>query len=259
MLDLVLKGAHLATCDGAGSAAEQLDRRPDAAVGVEGGRVVWIGPSAEAPAAREVRELEGAALLPGLVDPHTHLVFAGSRVEEFTRRMGGEDYRTIAAEGGGIASTVRATRAASEEQLFALAKARAEALRARGVTSVEVKSGYGLTTESELRLLRVARRLEAEGVLRVTTSFLGAHAVPPEKRGERARYVDEVVGEQLPAVAEAGLADAVDVYCDDGAFTLEETRRILEAAKARGLKVRAHVGQFADLGGPALLAELGGL
>lgn len=246
-MDLALTGRYCTCAEGDTAVHEGT-------IGVREGVIAYLG--AEPIEATEVRTFEGC-LLPGLVDPHTHLVFGGTRVDEFARRMAGEDYRTIAAEGGGIARTVRGTREASEERLFELAAGRARALRAGGVTTVEVKSGYGLSTEHELRLLRVARRLQSEGIVRVTTSFLGAHAVPPGT--ERAAYVDEVCAEQLPAVAEAGLADTCDVYCDGGAFTLEETRRILQTALGLGLKVRAHVGQFDDLGGAGLLAELGAL
>lgn len=246
-MDLALTGRYCTCVDGDVSVHEGT-------IGVRDGTIAYVGP--DAVEATEERTIEGC-LLPGLIDPHTHLVFGGTRVDEFARRMAGEDYRAIAAEGGGIARTVRGTREASEDRLFELAAGRAKALRAGGVTTVEVKSGYGLSTEHELRLLRVARRLETEGIVRVTTSFLGAHAVPPGT--DRARYVDEVCSEQLPAVAEAGLADTCDVYCDGGAFTLAETRRILETAAELGLKLRAHVGQFDDLGGAGLLAELGAL
>ena len=245
--DLALRGRYC-TCAGGDTSVRE------GTLGVRGGLIAYVG--GDTIAADEERVFDGC-LLPGLIDPHTHLVFGGTRVDEFARRMAGEDYRTIAAEGGGIAATVRGTRDASEETLFELAAGRARALRSRGVTTVEVKSGYGLSTEHELRLLRVARRLESEGIVRVTTSFLGAHAVPAGTARER--YVDEVCEEQLPAVAEAGLADSCDVYCDGGAFTLAESRRILETARGLGLKVRAHVGQFDDLGGAGLLAELGGL
>jgi imidazolonepropionase len=248
MIDLLVRNGLVVDC------RDGIEPRPGA-VGVKDGRIVHVGP--EEPAAERVLDAGGGVVLPGLVDPHTHLVFAGSRIDELARKMAGEDYRKIAAEGGGIASTVHATRAASDDTLFALAAARARALRAGGVTTVEVKSGYGLSTADELRLLRVARRLEREGIVRTSVTFLGAHAVPPERRDERDRYVDEVVTEMIPAVSAEGLADACDVYCDDGAFSLAETRRILVAAKDAGLGLKAHAGQFADLGAAELLAELG--
>ncbi|MFW5920692.1 MAG: imidazolonepropionase [Polyangiales bacterium] len=261
-MDLLVTDARVVTCDGPEGATglQRLGLIDRGAVGIAGGRIAYVGSTADAPGeAKETIDAAGRVLLPGLVDPHTHIVFAGSRVDEFARRMAGEDYRKIAAEGGGIPSTVHATRDADEGDLFDGAAARARAFAGHGVTSCEVKSGYGLTTRDETRMLRVARRLDVEGIIRTTTSFLGAHAVPPEMRDSRRAYVDQVVDEQLPAVVREGLADACDVYCDDGAFTLDETRRILEAAQAAGLKVRGHVGQFADLRGAELLGELGGL
>lgn len=253
--------ARVFTCAGPDDApaAERLAPIEDGAVVLADGRVGWVGPSAEAPEASETIDAGGRVLLPGLVDPHTHLVFAGSRVDEFARRMAGEDYRKIAAEGGGIKATVRWSREASEEDLFEATAGRARALRRHGVTSAEIKSGYGLSTEHELRMLRVARRVQAEGLLNVTTTLLGAHAVPPERADDRAGYVEEVAAEQVPRAASEGLADACDVYLDDGAFTREEAERILRAAREQGLRVRAHVGQFADLGGAELMAELGAL
>ncbi len=261
-LDLLLVGARVVTCDGPATAppSERLGILPEGAcVGVRDGRIAYLGPRERAPETSRVVDAEGGALLPGLVDPHTHLVFAGSRIDEFARRMAGEDYRAIAASGGGIAATVTASRRASDPTLWEGARARAVALRRTGVTSLEVKSGYGLRLPEELRALRIGRRLDEEGVVRTTTSFLGAHALPPEHRADRAGYVRLLVEQMLPAVAESGLADACDVYCDEGAFTLAEARRILEAARAHGLRVRGHVGQFADLGGAELLAELGAL
>lgn len=260
-IERLLVARRVVTCDGPRD-AEGLARLgviEAGAVGIRAGRIAWVGPAAQAPAAASVVDLGERLLMPGLVDPHTHLVFGGSRVEEFARRMAGEDYRAIAAAGGGIAATVRGTRALGDDALFEASARRARALRAHGVTTAEVKSGYGLTFDDELRCLSVGRRLEAEGILRTTTTFLGAHAVPPERRHDRGAYLDDVVDSMLPAAAERGLADSVDVYCDDGAFTLAEARRVLEAAKARGLAVRGHVGQFVDLGGPQLLAELGAL
>lgn len=261
--DLLIVNGRVVTCDGPpdAPARERLGVIDRGAVAVEGDRVAWVGPERELGVMRAKRSIDagGRVVMPGLVDPHTHLIFAGSRVDEFARRMAGEDYRAIAAAGGGIAATVRWSREASDEELFALASARAGAMRAHGVTSAEVKSGYGLSTEHELRHLRVARRLSSAGVLNVTTSLLGAHAVPPERRDDRAAYVEEVATAMVPLAAEQGLADACDVYLDDGAFTRAEAERILAAAKRAGLKVRAHVGQFADLGGAELVAELGGL
>lgn len=248
MIDLLCIGGRVVRCD------EDLVEREEA-IGIDAGRIAYVGPTGSAPEASSTHDFAGALVLPGLVDPHTHLVFAGSRADEFARRMSGVDYHTIAAEGGGIASTVRATRNASDEELFVLAEARAEAIREHGVTAIEVKSGYGLSTEHELRMLRIARELDRQGIVRVTTSFLGAHAVPPGR--DRAEYLREVIEEQLPAVAEEGLADSIDVYCDEGAFSLDEARRVLEAGRAAGLRVRAHVGQFSDLGGAELAAELG--
>lgn len=255
--DLVVHDARVVTCDGPPS--DPLGVLERGAVAIRAGRVAWIGPREDAPKAPRVIEARGRALLPGLVDPHTHLVFAGSRVDELARRMSGVDYRTIAAEGGGIKATVRASRAASDDALFAATAARARALRAHGVTRVEIKSGYGLDTAHELRHLAVARRIEEEGILRVTATLLGAHAVPPEHADDRAGYLAKVANEMVPQAAARGLADGCDVYLDEGAFTRDEAELVLRAAKAAGLAVRAHVGQFADLGGAELAAELGAL
>lgn len=260
--DLVIANVRVVTCDGPGeSAASRLGIIDAGAVAIEHDRIAWVGPQRELGIVRAHHTIDagGRVVLPGLIDPHTHLIFAGSRVDEFARRMAGEDYRAIAAAGGGIAATVRASREASDDELFTLAKARALALRARGVTGAEVKSGYGLSTEHELRHLAVARRLDEEGVLRVTTSLLGAHAVPPERRDDRAAYVEEVATAMVPLARERGLADACDVYLDEGAFSRAEADRVLRAAKRAGLAIRAHVGQFAELGGAELVAELGGL
>ncbi len=254
--DLVVEHARVVTCDGDGRSLGIIER---GAVATRGDRIIWVGPSTDAPQAKRRVDAGGRILLPGLIDPHTHLVFAGSRVDEFARRAAGEDYQAIAAAGGGIKASVRWSRAASDDELFAATRTRALGLRARGVTSVEIKSGYGLDTAHELRHLAVARRVEADGLLRVATSLLGAHAVPTEYAGDRAAYVRLVAEEMVPAAAARGLADACDVYLDDGAFTREEARAVLSAAKAAGLGVRAHVGQFADLGGAELAAELGAL
>ncbi|AKF06659.1 imidazolonepropionase [Sandaracinus amylolyticus] len=259
--DLVIRNAHVVTCAGAGpSAKERLGIVPDGAIAIRGDRIAWIGADADRPrdAAREI-DAGRRVVLPGLVDAHTHLVFAGTRIDELARKMAGEDYRAIAASGGGIAASVRATRAASEDELFARAKARALAMRACGTTTVEVKSGYGLDLATETRLLAVGRRLAREGVVSTTTTFLGAHAIPPERAGDREGYLRDVIDVMIPAIAEAKLADACDVYLDENAFTRDEAGRVLSAAKARGWLLKAHIGQFRDLGGAELLAELGAL
>ena len=258
-IDLVIDNARIATCAGpeGGSAKERLQMIDHGAVAVKGERIVWVGPRDDRPRGARTIDAGGRALLPGLVDPHTHLVFAGSRVDELARRMAGEDYRAIAAGGGGIKATVRATREASDDALFEASAGRARAMRTRGVTSLEIKSGYGLSVEHELRSLRVARRIGSEGIANVTTSLLGAHAIGPEFADDRAGYVALVADEMVRTAAREGLADACDVYLDDGAFTRAEAERILRAARDAGLSLRAHVGQFADLGGAELLAELG--
>lgn len=220
-----------------------------AAVLLSGGRVAWVGRSADAPSTDRVVDCAGLVGLPGLVDPHTHTCFAGSRAEDFERRLAGESYTAILEAGGGIHRTVRATRAATEAELVATTRARLAGMLAGGVTTVEIKSGYGLTAESELKMLRAARA--AAGPVEVVTTFLGAHA-----RGE-GDYVADVVDVQLPACAP--FADACDVYCDRGAFTLAETERILHAAKARGLALRVHAEQVAFTGAARLAADLGAL
>jgi len=261
-LDLVVSNARVVTCTGEGSSArERLGVIDGGVVGVKDGRIAVVAGKDDARSldAERIVDARGRVLMPGLVDPHTHLIFAGSRVDEFARKMAGEDYRAIAAAGGGIAATVRATRSANDDELFALASARAERMIAHGVTTIECKSGYGLSHDDELRCLAVGRRLAAEGVIRTTTSLLAAHAVPPERRDDRAGYIDEIVTRIVPECAKLGLADACDAYIDEGAFDVAEARRVLEAARAAGLAVRAHVGQFRDLRGAELVAELGGL
>jgi len=249
---LLIENARIATCTERGL----IDR---GSILIDGSTIAAFGEGAvSAPDGTRVIDAGGRLVTPGLVDAHTHLVFAGSRMAEFQRKMAGEDYQAIAVAGGGILSTVRATREASDDDLYRRAVARAAVLRQGGVTTVEVKSGYGLTLHDELRLLAVGRRLDSDGHLRTRTTLLGAHKVPPEYASNRAGYVRLVAEEMVPAAASQGLADACDVYLDAGAFTIEEARLILTAAKKHGLGVRAHVGQFEDLGGPQLIAELGG-
>jgi imidazolonepropionase len=251
-LDGLLTGARLATLDGDGYGLVE-----DGALAWREGRIVFAGPRSELPhgfQAGDTIEAHGALVTPGLVDCHTHLVFAGSRADEFEQRLEGASYEQIARAGGGIASTVRATRAASEEALLAASLPRARALLEDGATTLEIKSGYGLDTDSELKMLRVARRIGAQLGIGVRTSFLGAHALPPEYAGRADDYVDMLCRQMLPAVVEAGLADAVDAYCEGIGFTPQQTRRMFAAARDAGLPVKLHADQLSDLGGAALAA-----
>jgi len=234
----------------------------DAALACADGRIAWIGPMRELPAeaqAARVEDLGGALLTPGLVDCHTHLVFGGHRANEFDMRLNGAGYEEIARAGGGIVSSVRATRAADEDTLLAQSLPRARALLADGVTTLEVKSGYGLEREAERRMLRVARRIGRELGITVRSSFLGLHALPPEYRERRDDYVALVCDEMLPALAAEGLVDAVDAFCERIAFTPAETRRLFERAGQLGLPVKLHAEQLSDQGGAALVARFGGL
>jgi imidazolonepropionase len=231
----------------------------DAAVLVEGGRIAWVGPRPDAPTGHEAVDCGGRLLTPGLIDCHTHLVYGGSRAHEFEQRLQGVSYAEIAKAGGGIASTVRATRAAAEADLAASALTRLDALLAEGVTTIEIKSGYGLDRETEIRILRVARELAQWRPVDVVTSYLGAHALPPEFKDDREAYLRLVCKDVLPAVAEQGLADAVDAFCEGIAFSVAETRRVFEAARALGLPVKLHAEQLSNLGGAKLAAEFGAL
>ena len=230
------------------------------AIGVANGRIVFADEDAALPAgsdAREERDLQGRLVTPGLIDCHTHLVFAADRSREFELRLAGADYQSIAKAGGGIFSTVRATRAASEDGLLASANQRLKALLAEGVTTVEIKSGYGLDSETELRMLRVGRRLAQIHRLETVTTLLAAHALPPER--ERSAYIDFIAAELIPQVKAGGLADAVDGYCEDIAFSVVELRRVFGSAREHGLAVKVHADQLSDTGGAALAAEFGAL
>jgi imidazolonepropionase len=232
---------------------------PDAAVLVEDGRIAWVGHRAEAPGGHEMVDCGGRLLTPGLVDCHTHLVYGGNRAHEFEQRLTGVSYAEIAKAGGGIASTVRATRAAPEADLAAAALRRLDALLAEGVTTIEIKSGYGLDRDTEIKMLRVARELAQWRPVDVVTSYLGAHALPPEFKDDRDAYLDLVCNDVLPAVAHERLADAVDAFCEGIAFSVPETRRVFEAAKKLGLPVKLHAEQLTNLGGTKLAAEFGAL
>jgi imidazolonepropionase len=233
----------------------------DAALICDGERIAWLGPMAEFPSvsAAEIVDLEGRWITPGLVDCHTHLVYGGDRAAEFEMRLEGASYEDIAKAGGGILSTLKATRTADEASLRRSALKRLDALLSEGATTVEIKSGYGLDRENETKMLRVARSLEAERAVSVVTTFLGAHALPPEAEGDKDAYIDNVCKEQLPAIAAEGLADAVDAFCEKIAFDRDQTRRVFETAKALGLPIKIHAEQLSNLGGAKLAAEMGAL
>lgn len=232
----------------------------ESAMLVEDGRIAWLGRSSELPPGLEcgisgTHDLRRAIVTPGLIDCHTHLIFGGDRAEEFAQRLAGATYEEIARRGGGIVSSVRATRAASEDELFGLALRRLDAMIAEGVSAVEIKSGYGLDLETERKMLRVARRLGRARNVTVSTTFLGAHAVPPEYAGRTDAYVDLVCGQMLPALHEEGLVDAVDVFCEGIGFTLSQSERVLQAAQRYSLPVKMHAEQLSLLGGTALAAR----
>jgi imidazolonepropionase len=251
------RNAHLATLsDSAGWGL--IDR---GAMVVEAGRLAWVGKETALPPGLAITrefDLDRTLVTPGLIDCHTHLVYAGDRAREFEMRLQGASYEELARAGGGIRSTVAATRAASDENLFALARRRALALMSEGVTTLEVKSGYGLSAEHEVRCLRVARRLGRELPLTVLTTCLAAHAVPPEFEGRPDEYIDAVCT-WLPLLHAEQLVDAVDAFCERIGFTPAQTRRVFEVARALDLPVKLHAEQLSDQGGAALAAEFGAL
>jgi imidazolonepropionase len=233
---------------------------PDGAILVENGTIVWVGPELEAPATAE-ESVNGRSRLmtPGLIDCHTHLVYGGNRAQEFEQRLTGVPYAEIAKAGGGIMSTVRASRAATESEMEANSLKRLDSLLAEGITTIEIKSGYGLDVETEARMLRVARYLGQIRPVDVYTTFLGAHTFPAEFRENHQDYVDLVCNKALPAAHAAGLVDAVDAFCESIAFSVEETRQVFKAAKALGLPVKLHSEQLSNLGGAVLAARFGAL
>lgn len=257
--DRVWLGAHVLTCD----EPQGLGERRDTVLAIQDGRIAWLGSREELAAlpwsARVVTEAEGLWITPGLIECHTHLVYGGDRSNEFAARLRGATYEEISRAGGGIVSTMRATRAASEDELFEQSLPRATALAAEGVTTLEIKSGYGLDLPNELKMLRVARRIGEHTGLTVIKTFLGAHALPPEFAGRQDDYVTHICDQMLPAVAEAGLADAADVFCERIAFTEAQTRCVFERARSHGLQLRLHADQLSDGSGGVIAADCGAL
>lgn len=251
--DRIWRNAHLATLVG----SEGLGLVADGLIACRNGRITYAGPRGEAPAnlaANESIDCQGRLITPGLIDCHTHLVYAGNRAHEFEQRLNGVSYAQIARQGGGILSTVNATRAASEEQLVAESRPRLDALIAEGVTTVEIKSGYGLALEHERKQLRAARALASERKVTVCTTFLGAHALPPEYAGRPDDYITEICSTMLPALVKEGLVDAVDAFCEHIGFSLEQTKRLFNAANLQGLRVKLHAEQLSNMNGAATAA-----
>ena len=257
MWDILLRDCHVATM----MADAPYGAIRDGAIAIADGRIAWVGPARACPQteARSVRKLDGAWVTPGLIDCHTHLVFAGNRAREWEMRAQGKSYEEIARAGGGIVSTVRATREQSEGALAASAASRARTMAREGVTTIEIKSGYGLDLENELKMLRAAARVGDLAMVRVSRTFLGAHALPPEYANNRTGYLDLVCNKMIPLVAREHLADAVDAFCETIAFTPAETERVFAAAKAHGLRVKLHAEQLSDSKGTSLACRYGAL
>lgn len=253
MTDLLLSNVHLATMDNGYGLLH------DAALAIKDGRIAWIGARSDAPSAAHEHDCGGAWLTPGLIDCHTHIVHGGNRSDEWEARLNGATYEEIARQGGGIMATVRATRALDIDALVAASLPRVKALLAEGVTTLEIKSGYGLAPDAEERMLRAARRIGELLPVRVVTTFLGAHALPPEFAGRPDDYITDVCDVMLPALAEQGLVDAVDAFCERIGFTNAQTARVFDKARALGLPVKLHAEQLSDQGGAALVARHGGL
>lgn len=256
--DSLWLNVHLATME----AGADYGIIRDAAIAVKDGKIAWLGAAQNLPtgyAAQTTHDGQGCWLTPGLIDCHTHMVYAGNRSNEFEARLNGVAYEEIARQGGGIVSTVKATRAATEQELMQASLPRVLSSLREGVTTLEIKSGYGLDTATEAKILRVARQIQRDLPVKVTTTFLGAHALPPEFAGRADAYIDEVCERMLPAIVEEGLADAVDVFCEKIGFTPAQTERVFQAAQRHGLPVKLHAEQLSDQGGAALTAKYQGL
>jgi imidazolonepropionase len=256
--DLLLTDANLATMQ-AGTGAYGIIE--DAALAISDGKIAWLGAKSDLPqtTAAETRSLAGRWLTPALIDCHTHLVFAGDRAQEFEQRLGGASYEEIARSGGGIVSTVNATRRASDSELATSARKRIDALLQDGVATIEIKSGYGLNCETELAMLEVARALGSSTSASVVTTFLGAHTVPPEFKGRADDYIELLTSEVLPRAHEKGLVDAVDAYCESIAFSTKQIAKLFERATELGIPVKLHADQLSDGGGAELAAQFGAL
>jgi imidazolonepropionase len=260
--DRVWRNARLATFappDGDGGGFGEIE---DGVIASRDGRIAFVGAARDAPSALDAEEIidcAGRWITPGFIDCHTHLVYAGDRAQEFERRLNGESYESIARSGGGIAATVQATRAASEQQLVDESLPRLDALLAEGVTTIEIKSGYGLSLEHERKQLMAARALQQRRELCIATTFLGAHALPPEYTGRSDDYIREVCEHMLPQLASEGLIDAVDAFCERIGFSREQTRRVFTAARAHNLPIKLHAEQLSNSHGAALAAEFGAL
>jgi imidazolonepropionase len=251
--EVLFTNAHLATM------AQGYGELRDGAIGVSAGRIAWVGAASAAPAAAAIHDCGGRWLTPGLIDCHTHIVHAGNRSDEFEARLNGATYEDIARAGGGIMSTVRATRAASDAELLRQSLPRIASLLAEGVTTIEIKSGYGLTLEAEAKMLRVARRVGTLLPVRVATTFLGAHALAPEFAGRADDYIAHICAVMLPQLAGAGLVDAVDAFCERIGFSSQQTEIVFAAARLHGLPVKLHAEQLSDQRGAELVARFGGL
>lgn len=256
--DYLIHNVHVATM----ASTDDYGVVKDACVGVKSGVIQFIGtqqqlshPNELDKNADSVINAHGQWLTPGLIDCHTHLVYGGNRANEFEMRLNGADYEEIAKAGGGILSTVRATRAASEQELFDSAAKRLKSLLKEGLTTIEIKSGYGLDTETEIKMLKVAKRLGKEFPVRVATTFLGAHALPPEYKDRSDDYIDLVCNEMLPTIAELKLADAVDAFCENIGFSYQQTQKVFATAKQLGLPVKLHAEQLSDQSGAGLAAD----